>query len=149
MINWEASEYTYKKKTVDWYVALGIIAISISTASFILGNTLFAVLVIIGTGTLVMYSARKPSSIHVELNSRGVLIDDLIHPYNTLESFWVEEYGKEPKIIIQSKKMFMPYIMIPIGNADPKEIREFLYEHLDEEEHVEPLTHKLMDYLGF
>jgi len=149
MIEWEVSEYIYKKKNADWYIALSIITVSASAASFLLGNTLFAILIIIGIATLMMYSARKPNAIHIELNKHGVLIDDLIHPYNTLDSFWVEEYDKEPKIIIQSKKILMPYIIIPIGPADPEEIREFLYEYMDEEEHMEPFTHKLMDYLGF
>ena len=43
----------------------------------------------------------------------------------------------------------MPYIIIPLGDADPETVRNFLLEYLNEEEHSEPLSHKLMEYLGF
>jgi len=148
-ITWSAQEYEYKEKTTDWYIALGIIAISIATASFLLGNILFAILILLGTFTLAMYSMREPGIMEIELSKRGILVNDSIYPYNTLESFWVEEYDKEPKIIIQSEKALMPYIIIPLGDADPDEVREFLFEYIDEEEHHEPLSHKLMEYLGF
>jgi hypothetical protein len=149
IITWSVQEYEHKEKRTDWYIALGVIAVSIAVASFLLGNTLFAILIIVGTFTLAIYSMREPGIMEIELSKRGILINDTVYPYNTLESFWVEEYDKEPKIIIQSEKVLMPYIIIPLGNTDPDEVREFLFEYLDEEEHHEPLSHKLMEYLGF
>ncbi len=85
----------------------------------------------------------------VELNKRSIFINNKIYPFNTLKSFWVEEYGKEPLLIIQSMKPLMPYIIIPVGDADPDNIRDFLIKYMTEEEHFEPLSHKLMEYLGF
>jgi len=149
IITWSAPEYEQKEKSADWYVAFGIIAISTSVASFFLGNMLFAILILIGAFTLAMYSMREPGVMDMALSSRGVIVNNKIYQYNSLESFWVEEYGKEPKIIIQSEKALMPYIIIPLGDADPDDVRDFLFEYLEEEEHVEPLSHKLMDYLGF
>ncbi len=148
-IAWSTQEYEYKEKKTDWYIALVIIAISISLASFLLGNILFAILIIIGTFTLAMYSIREPGTIDVELNKRGIIVNDIIYPYNTLESFWVEEYDREPKIIIQSEKALMPYIIIPLGNIDPDKVREFLFEYIEEKEHHESLLHKLVESLGF
>ncbi|VAW13457.1 hypothetical protein MNBD_BACTEROID05-318 [hydrothermal vent metagenome] len=148
-IAWSVQEYEHKEKSTGWYIALGIIAISITIASFLLGNTLFSVLILVGTFTLAMYSMKKPEIMEIELRKQGILISGRIYQYNTLESFWVEEYDKEPKIIIQSEKTLMPYIIIPLGDADPDKVREFLFEYIEEEEHHEPWSYKLMEYLGF
>ncbi len=149
IITWSVPEYKHKKRSIDWYVALGIIGVTSSVASFILENILFGILILIGIFTLAIYGVREPKIMEVELNKRGVFENNKIYPFNTLKSFWVEEYSEEPKIIIQSEKPLMPYIIIPIGNMDPDKIRDFLNKHLDEEEHYEPLSHKLMEYLGF
>jgi len=148
-ISWSVLEYEHKKKSVDWYIALAIITIASSVASFLLGNILFGIFILIGMFTLVIYGIKKPQTIEVELSKRGIFTNQKIYPFNTLKSFWVEEYGNEPKIIIQSEKPLMPYIIIPIGDTNPDNIRDFLSKHLDEEEHFEPLSHKIMEYLGF
>ncbi len=149
IITWETPEYEQKEKSVDWYIALGVVAVSTATASFLLGNILFAILILLSIFGLAMYSAKTPGILKIELNNRGILVNNTVYSYSTLESFWVEEYDKEPKIIIQSEKALMPYIIIPLGDADPDKVREFLFEYLEEEEHYEPLSHKIMDYLGF
>jgi len=148
-ITWSAPEYEHKDRGADWYIALGVIAISASVASFLLGNMLFGIFILIGMFTLAMYGMKKPDIIDVEINRRGISANNKVYPFRTLDSFWIEEYAKEPKIIVQSEKLLMPYIIIPLGNTDSEEIRDFLIEYLEEEEHAEPLSHKLMDYLGF
>lgn len=148
-ITWSTPEYEHKERSADWYIALGIITISASVAAFLLGNILFGFFILIGAFTLAMYSMRTPEEMFVEINNHGIVINDRIYTYNSLESFWVEGYDTEPKIIIQSEKTLMPYIVIPLGGVDPEEVREYLLEHLEEEEHSEPLSHKIMEYLGF
>ncbi len=149
IITWSVPEYEHKKRSIDWYVALGIIGITSSVASFILGNILFGIFILIGVCTLAIYGIREPQIMRIRLNKRGVFVNNKIYTFNTLKSFWVEEYDKEPKIIIQSVKPLMPYIIIPIGDTDPDDIRDFLIKYIKEEEHFEPLSHKLMEYLGF
>jgi hypothetical protein len=149
IIKWEAFEYKHTHKQIDWYIALGIIATAASAATFMLGNILFGIFIILGAFTLAMYSKRKPGMMHMEIGTRGILFNNRVYPYNSLKSFWVKDSEEEPKIIIQSNKMFMPYIIIPLGNTDPEKVREFLFEYIEEEEHCEPLSHKLMEYLGF
>lgn len=148
-IEWEALEYAHKKRGADWYAALATIAVAGSIASFLLGNIPFAILIIIGAITLAMYSVREPKIVHFEIGKRGIRASDTLYPFNTLELFWIIEEGDEPKLIMKSGKALMPYIILPLGDADTEEIREFLDEYIDEEELYEPLSHKIMEYLGF
>jgi len=148
-ITWNTLEYEQKEKGADWYFVLGIIAISASIASFLLDNILFSILILIGALTLAMYGARKPATINIEINDRGVIISNTLYPFTTLKSFWIEENTTTPKMIIQSEKTFMPYLILSLEDTNIDTVRIFLLEHLKEEELAEPLSQKVMDYLGF
>ena len=148
-IEWEDYEYEYRHKTSDWYWAVGIITVSIAVASILYGNILFAILIIIGAFTLSLHATHQPRIIHFELNDHGVVINKLLYPYNTLESFWVENRDNNNRILFKSKKLLMPYIVMPLGTIMPETAMAFLDMHLPEEEHLEPIFQKIMEYLGF
>lgn len=151
-IQWRAHEYEHKEKSADWFWVLGTIAITGIITAIILKNILFAILIVIGTLTLTLYAIRKPNLTHFEINNRGIRIDNLLHPYISLDSFWVTDTkeGTSPSLIVKSSKTLMPYIIIPLEDSiSPFEIRECLLSYLDEEEYEEPLSYKFMDYLGF
>ena len=147
---WEAPEFEYKEKTSDWFWAVGIIALSAATTAYLLNDPLFSVVIIIGAVALALHSNKKPQLINYELDDRGVVIRDYRYLYSSLECFFVEWNGiQKPQIIIKSKKTFMFEIFIPIEGYHPDEIRAFLLQFLPEEELHEPLSHKVMEYLGF
>ncbi|HZS43198.1 MAG TPA: hypothetical protein VFA52_03210 [Candidatus Paceibacterota bacterium] len=151
-LTWQALEYHHEPKSVDWFWAVGIIALCIAVTSVIYGDILFAILVLIGAGSLAIYAVREPELVQFELNEKGVRIDRKLYPYATLESFWVEEHRNvhpRPKLLIKSQKITMPLIVIPIEEIHPDDIRNFILNYLPEEEHYEPLSQKLMEYLGF
>jgi hypothetical protein len=150
VLKWEAKEYEQTEKGSDWFWALGIISVSIAVTSIILNNLLFAAVVIISAFALSMYAKRPARTVHFEVNQRGLLIDSTLYLYNALESFWVEEEEENPKLLIKSTKTFVPLIVAPLGKeVDREELRDYLLDHVDEEEHSEPLSQKIMERLGF
>jgi flagellar motor component MotA len=56
---------------------------------------------------------------------------------------------KDTKIILKSRKLMMPYIIIFIEEVDPEEIREIMLKYIAETEHNEHFIHKLLERLGF
>ena len=149
-IDWEEFEYEFFEKGPDWFWALGIISISIAVTAIILNNILFAILILIGSLTLGIYAVRKPELVHYEVNQRGIVIDDRLYPYGSLDSFWVEHGVKKPKLLVVSKKILMPHIIIPLSpEVDTDLLRDYLLDHVDEEERREPISSRIMEYLGF
>lgn len=149
VITWDAPEYHHFDKSADWYWSLGIIAVSIAVLCILFNSILFAIFILLAAFVGALYAGRTPELIHVELRPRGILVHDKVYPYVTLDSFWVDEEAHPDKIIIKSKKMLMPYIVIPISHIHPEDIRMFLKMHLPEVEHHESLAHKALEYLGF
>ncbi len=43
----------------------------------------------------------------------------------------------------------MPYISIPLAEVSPDEVRSVLLTYIAETEHVEPLSQKILEALGF
>lgn len=150
-IKWQAHEYDHFERSTDWYWAVAIISLSIIALSIIFNDYLFAIVTIIAVFTLVMYTYRPPRLVSYELTKKGLVIEKTLYPYVTLKSFWVADHHEfaEPKLIIKSAKVIMPYIVIPIKDVDPDDVHSFLQTVIAEEEHHEPLAHKIMEYLGF
>jgi hypothetical protein len=149
-IEWEELEYEFFEKKSDWFWALGIISISIAVTSVILGNLLFAILILVGSFTLALYAAKKPDIVHYEINQKGVVIEDKLYPYNSLDSFWVDSDREKPKLLVTSKKLLAPHIIIPLNEElDTDMIRDYLLDRVDEEEQRESLSTQIMEYLGF
>ena len=148
-LKWRAYEYLYSEKTTDWYWIVAIVTISIAIIAIILNNIIFAILIIVSSFTLSLFASRKPELITIEINASGVTVGKTHYPYAHLDSFWVETREFQPKIILKSKKIFMPFIAILIDEVHPEEVREALLSHLPEEEHVEPFLEKLLIYFGF
>lgn len=150
-IQWQAHEYEYIEKDTNWFWAVGIITAALALVAILVGNILFALVILLAGFTLSLHAARKPDIVNFEINPKGVKVDATLYPFSTLESFWVDELNEiNPKIIFKSEKPFMPVIILPMpAETDPEDIREYLRYYLEEEEMYEPLSHKLMEYLGF
>ncbi len=149
-ISWKALEYKRKEKTADWYWAVGLIALVIVVASFFMHNALFGILVILSTIILLSFSIIAPKIIEVNINQKGVVVDKEMYPFATIEAFWVESIDKDnEKILLKSKKLIMPLIVIPLEELHHLDVREFLLQYLPEVEMHEPLSQKIMERLGF
>ncbi len=148
-ISWRTIEYLHTEKNSDWYWIVAIITISIAIISIILNNVIFAILIIVSSFTLSLFASRKPEVVDVEINNLGVVVGRDHFPYRNLESFWIETRDSNPRILLKSKKILMPFIVVLIDETEPEKIRTFLLKYLQEEEHTEPFLEKVLLYFGF
>lgn len=149
ILQWQTPEFKYVHKSPDWFWAIGVVALAIAIASVIYGNILFAIVIIIGSAALMLQGVRKPDIITVTLTKRGIIVEDEMYPYATLESFWIVFNEYEQRLLVKSDRTFMPLLVLPIRDIDPDQLRDELLMHLPEEEIQEPLTQKIVEYLGF
>lgn len=149
-IEWQAPEYEFRKKTADWFWATGIIAIALIFSAIVLKNILFAVLILIGGFSLMLYAARKPKIISFSIGPKGVQIAERIYYYDDLKSFWVNYNPPQTKeLIIESKKTFMPRVAVMLGDTDPTKARNYLLKFLPEQKIEESLITTISKILGF
>ena len=149
-IEWDAHEYEHKERSPDWFWAVGIISVSVAIASVIFGNIIFGILVLISTFALALFINRPPSTLRVAVDEKGITRGKVRYPYQTLQSFWIDTEHPHKKIILRSEKLFMPLIIVPLGNeVDTEQLHENLSNFLPEEFHSLPLIERILEYLGF
>lgn len=151
-ITWEALDHIKEENSSDWFWIVGIIATGVAVLSIYFGNILFAILVLIATFAIFTQSHREPNMVNFEVNRQGVVVKNTLYPYVTLESYNVidEDGWDRDRILLKSKKLFMPMIVIPLGEfVDVDEVREYLLEYLDEEALEESVFEKIMIIFGF
>lgn len=149
-IYWEAPEHYHTEKGGDWFWILGIIALAGSIASIILGNVLFGVVILLAATTMFIAAHQEPRVIGFEVSLRGIKIDKTIYPYATLDSYYLDEENHiNPQLIVKSKKLFMPLIIIPIPDEHIDLIEDLVSDRLPEEFLEEPLSHRILEAFGF
>ena len=147
---WDAKEYEHKERSQDWFWAVGIVTLAVAVTSVILGNIIFAILVLTAVFAMAIFINRPPEIIHVVVDEKGITRDRVRYPYEMLESYWLDTEHPHPKIILKSKKLFMPLIVVPIGeDANPEKLDATLSKFLVEKFHSLPFVEKVLEYLGF
>ena len=149
LIAWSAPEHLHTEKTQDWYWAVGIITLALATVAFIFGNAISGIFVLVAAAALVLHASKEPRSVYHEINDRGIFIGDKLYPFVSLDSFWIPHDMWPPRIILKSRKLVMPYIVIFIDEVDPEEVRKILLVYIAETEHHEPFLKHLLEHFGF
>jgi hypothetical protein len=151
-LEWQALDHIREKKDSDWFWIIGIVAVAIAILAVFFNNVLLALLVLIGTFVIFLAANNPAKMVGHQINRKGVQVGDIIYTYATLESFYVidEDGFDRDRLILKSRKTFMPLIVIPLGDQiRPDEIREYLLEYLNEEEMYEPTIQRILTRLGF
>ncbi|OGF81975.1 hypothetical protein A2924_04630 [Candidatus Giovannonibacteria bacterium RIFCSPLOWO2_01_FULL_44_16] len=157
LFSWEAHEYFHHERTTDWYWWVGLVAVLLLGFAVWQRSFLFGILILLGWFTSILYAIRTPRFIRFVLTERGLIIENpeskesgKMYPWNQLESFWV--FYKPPvheELSIKSKKTFMPYIKVPLGDEDPEAVKEIVSKYIPLEEQEESLIDTLAHLAKF
>ncbi len=149
-ITWDAPEHRYIEKTSDWYWALGIIAVSAAAAAIMFGNTLFGIVILLGAGSMALFSNRKPEIIHFEVSTQGIHVGKQRYSYSTLKSFHIDtECPDGPQLLIQSERQIMSILVLPIPEEHVDNIDDIVSLKLPYEALEEPFSERLLEFFGF
>lgn len=149
-IEWSAHEYEHSEKSPDWFWGLGLVALVIAVGAIFFNNVLLAIVVLLAATMIGFYGARHPDRFDFAVTPRGIIVHDQLYPYQTLESFWIDDINPHrPKLLVKSKKMLVPLIVIPLEDIDIEDVHSYLLQYLPEIEDAEPLAHRLFELVGF
>ena len=149
IIEWNAPEHYYYKRSPDWYWSVGIIAVTGAVLACIFGNVIFGILILASATALSLHASIVPRVILYQINDRGIVVDDTLYTFLNLHSFWIDHKHPTPKILLKSQKFFMPFISVPIDEVNPEDVRAVLLRYIAETEHIEPLSLRVLEVMGF
>lgn len=148
-LRWEADEHRHVEHGSDWYWALGVIAVATSLTAVLLGDVLFAVLIVLAAITMGLIAQRPPRRIMFEISKDGIRTGETLHSYTECLSFWVDEDGDETLLLVDTTKPLSPNLVVPIGAIAADDVRTLLRPHIEEIPMKEPFSHKLLEFFGF
>ena len=150
-ITWSEYEFQEQEKSVDWFWALGIIALSAIVIAIIYKNYLFAIFVALSALTMGMLANQKPKLVTYTLSRDGLRINDALYPLDSLKGYAIREIKKkrEKILIIESSKQFVPILTIPIEDHLITDIQKIFTPKVPEKDLHEPTAHQIMDAIGF
>ncbi|MEK7646310.1 MAG: hypothetical protein AAB381_01280 [Patescibacteria group bacterium] len=149
LISWHAPTHIHREKRSDWYWVVGIITLALAAVAFMFGEVITGIFVIVAAVALILHASHPPHTVSYHINDRGILANDTLYPFLTLESFCIPHDHVPPRLIIKSRKVFMPLIVIYIDDVEPEEVRRTLLRYIAETEHREPILKLLLERLGF
>ncbi|MBU4285113.1 hypothetical protein KKF60_00960 [Patescibacteria group bacterium] len=154
---WRTLEFEKTEKNKSWFIFPAIIVIILGIIALITDNLLFLVLILLGFFTFYVYAKKEPRTIKFKIDERGIEVDDRLHTFDSIRSFWIFYNPASPaggppmekEISFRSRKTFFPYIKIPLADQNPSEIRKYLLRFLPEKRHKESLIDIWMKRIGF
>ena len=149
LIFWDAPVHLHTEKGSDWYWAVGLITLALAAVALLFGQIITGIFIVVGAAALVLHAAHVPHLVRYEINDRGIMSDSTLYPFVSLESFWIPHDEFPSKIILKSRKLLMPFIIIYIDEVDPEEVRAILLKYIAETEHHEHLFKRLLERAGF
>ncbi len=145
---WEADES--KKSEKQWYWYGGIVSISflLIVIGVIARSFFFVIFIILAAALVMYYGSRRPRRVSFSLSEEGVMIGTKLHPYRDLKSFWIFDTRRRRELSLETKSNMEPFIVIPLGDNHPADVRSYLGEFLEEVEHMESVVEKFMRAIG-
>jgi hypothetical protein len=152
-VRWSAYEHEYIERGSDWFWALGIVTLCIALTSILFSNVLFAIIIVLAAISIGLLARQEPVEVEFEISDKGLRVGPHMHRWSEIISFWVEDehldrHGR-PLLLVDTKKILSPNLVIPIDNIEPPLVRAYLKERAKEIPMKEPVAHKILEWLGF
>jgi len=149
-ISWQGQLFLHQPDRRAVWVATVILWLIAVLGQWFQGNLITTIFFALLGAMLLLHAYQRPKFGAISINALGIQIGDRRYDYKEIKSFWVDyqpDYDIK-ELSLQLKKWYLPYIKIPIGQANPVQIRSFLLQFIPEIEHAEGLADTIARRLG-
>ena len=144
---WRAANRPNERKTASWYWSIGVLAGGGALASLIVGNFLFAVLLVIGAFTIMIAGSQPPVEVAYAISDSGFHINTQIVPWESIVNFAITE--DEPYVLTVATNTLFGTMSIPLSSVDHRGVRTlFLNNNIEEADSLPTFTESVMRALG-
>ncbi len=153
-LSWRIPEYEKHQRGFRWYLIGSIMAavlagLSIFTPNFLFDspNYLFLIIIVLSAAILLLINVMA-GEVDFTITSDGIEVGDKFYDYDELKNFCVLFKPREElkSLYFEFKSNFRPRLHIPLGDANPLEVREILLAFLNED--LDRTDESSIDYLS-
>jgi len=138
---WKAKEFEKRNRSRRWNIMVFSVLFFLVAYGFFTDNLLMSIVFVIAGLLIYLFENKEPEIFTFGITTEGVFAQNHFYSFSLLESFWIFYHPPLKKeLLLKSKKPFLPFIHIPLGDsANPVRIRNLLINFIPEEEQEEGL----------
>ena len=148
-IHWTTLEFEEKERHPDWIWTAGLVFALAAVLAFFYNDIFFGIFLILAGVVVIMYAVRAPRELNVVLNDKGISINDELVPYERIRQFWLDETGKQDKLLLLVTGSIVPIMAVMLDGVAADTIRQYLAPRLKEQELRESLSVKIFEHIGY
>jgi hypothetical protein len=149
-LSWTTLEFEEKDRHPDWIWYTGLIFAVAATLAFFYSNIFFGIFLVIAGASMIMFALRTPKQLILTIDEKVFTINDESIEYARIREFWIDETGKQDKLLLLVKGSFMPVLVFGIEGITAESIRTALGAKGCTEKFIkESLGVKIAERLGF
>ena len=134
-IQWQAPEYVQEPRSPWWFIGFWIVAaVLMAVAAFVMRSWSFAILVPAMAAALMIYSHRPPRMLSYVLSTKGIYINEKLHPIAEFRSFGIMRDESIPSLMLIPVKRFRPGLTVHFPVETGEAIVDLLGRHIPMQE---------------
>lgn len=157
VFSWTVPEHDHYHRSKQWYIWAGVAVVglflfsslSISLYPFSLSfapNFLFIVIIILTATVVVLTDGNEPARLGFAITDEGIVIGDRFIDFDELKNFSIVYKPRQgvKRLYFEFHSFLRPRLSIPMDDANPLKIRDFLLNYLEEdlEREAEPVSER-------
>ena len=112
-IQWQAPEYMQAHRSPWWFIGFWTVVVLLMVVAVVLIKSWsFAILIPAMAAALTIYSHRPPRQLSYVLSSKGLYINEKLHPMSEFKSFGVLRQESLPSVMLIPVKRFRPGLTV-------------------------------------
>lgn len=143
IFTWKVKEYRQYERDRRWYTIMLVVGILLVAYGVIAANYLFALIIILFGIIIFLGDLREPLEVPFGITNLGIIVGNKFYRFSELNNFWVIYNPPEVKNLYFSFSSFFKHrLQVPLLDFDPRPIREYLNQYLNEdlEQEEEPMS---------
>jgi hypothetical protein len=146
---WTGPEYSHVPKSVDWFWAIGLVAIVGFIITLFFHSYVFGIFILVSGGCLIFFGVRHPHEVTFTITADGINIAGKEYAYRNLKGFAIKEHSPWSKLLILTDGKFLPVHSLPIPEESNSEVYSILIQFIPELPLEESPSVIFMEKLGF
>ena len=143
-ISWIADEYKRHDHDQGWYAGLFLTGVILIAWGLYSNNVIATILFVLIVFAIYALSHREPSKVIVEINPKGIVLNDRMYPYKELKYFWIFEDEEYYRLEFETSTLVHRRFSVELEDQDPEMIRDYLGNFIEE---LEDREENFVDFL--
>jgi hypothetical protein len=130
LLQWTGKPYAVHERTKDWYVKAGVVTVLVGVYAVLTASWTFAIVILLAAGVFYLLRDHEPREQTIEILRGGIRLQGVFRHWKSFKGFFLKITPNHTELHVLPISWREYPIMLHTGNADVREIRRIVSEHI-------------------